>query len=174
MNFCGKWSKRTTAGVVGTSGSRWFHPRPRFPGYSAFGKSWFSHRGQQSTARSGQQSTVRHVQPAGLPPSPGADFFCEFGYFGQFKFRPFQLTPLSIILTFFTAHRVPATGAMKRRMRTHKILSESATVHESALRHRVENSPLGMSYFYFIVCMHDSLTRYQGEKGSFTAGMHQK
>ena len=41
MNFCGKWSERTAAGVVGTSGVRWFQPRPRLPVYSTLRKSSF-------------------------------------------------------------------------------------------------------------------------------------
>ncbi len=42
MDFCPKWGKRGTGGVVGTGGSRWFQRHPRLPVYSTFRESSFS------------------------------------------------------------------------------------------------------------------------------------
>ena len=64
-------------GLVGTSGSRCFHPRPRFPAYSPFRKSWFLHPGQQSGSPSEHKTLgVRGFKgaaarlPQGNPQSP--------------------------------------------------------------------------------------------------------
>ena len=86
-NFCPKWSKQTTAGVVGTSGSRPFQRRPRFPVYPILGKSSFPQvgvgRGQPfcfislqacrvvALLRTGRAAGGSRVRPRGLILGPG-------------------------------------------------------------------------------------------------------
>ena len=65
MNFCAKWSKRATAGVVGTSGRRWFQPRPRFRAYSTFRKSLFFGEESKKVEREKVKRKVEQKSQAG-------------------------------------------------------------------------------------------------------------